>query len=136
MSKILSNEEMRKAALSSVRSAGVSNPSTFALVQFARDIEQAVMAKLLEQNEPIYQRRCRDGTWIDHNEQSYKYNLEYGHTVRKLYEHPAPSAPEGMVLVPIEPTEAMLQSIIGFTCKDTDTRKFHYKAMLAAARSE
>ena len=62
---------------------------------YGRGVIAAYETKLREQNEPIYQLRCRDGTWIDQNEQSYKYNLEHGHTVRKLYEHPAPSAQEG-----------------------------------------
>ena len=69
---------------------------------YGRGVISAYETKLREQNDPIYQLRCSDGAWIDQNEQSYKYNLEHGHTVRKLYEHPAPSAPEGMVLVPIE----------------------------------
>jgi hypothetical protein len=67
----------------------------------------------------------------------------YWGEVIPLYTHPAPVVPEGYVLVPIEPTEAMIDASMEFTGMTIRARRFRalrnavrdkYKAMLSAAK--
>ena len=51
-----------------------------------------------------------------------------------LYTNPAP-IPEGYALVPLKPNEAMLHHMMGCITHSADTRRNHYKMLLAAARS-
>ena len=51
-----------------------------------------------------------------------------------LFLAPPPAIPEGYVLVPKEPTEAMLEHVMGMQSQSCDTRRGHYKDMLAAAQ--
>ena len=84
-----------------------------------RAIEQAILNKLSEQ-EPV----------------------AWNQAGKPLYLHPKPSAPEGYVLVPVEPTEAMIYAgreadrDWQYSNSEENGLAVIYKAMLSAARSE
>ena len=107
-------------------------------MQFARAIEAKIEAKLREQNEPVgYFHPEYMGGPVLYFPVNYSNKDEEG--VVPLWEHPAP-IPEGMVLVPIEPTEAMIDKVIDERMDALINGTEHtfidiYKAMLEAARS-
>lgn len=107
--------------------------------RIARAIEQAVLNKLNEQ-EPVawLQTSVEDGvdTVIARTHKPDKFNAEWWR-FDPLYLHPAPSVPEGYVLVPIEPT--VNQIVAGQDSGSIENSKRIvriYKAMLAAASSK
>ena len=106
--------------------------------EFARSIEQAVIAKMREQ-EPIYQVWRIDGngefySWEDCEKSEYENYPELDR--RCLFEHPA-TIPEGWQLAPVEPTDKMLEAIKKRDCDGSPASYTTiYQAMLAAARSE
>ena len=184
MSKILSDKEIREA----LKPVEITPGNV--LYEVSRAIEQAIMQKQREQQEPLF--RFIDGKICAIRVGSIKEGSELfehppvpansdavfivfdgppdqegprfvevetagGISVRAgewnqygdywklgpLYLHPTPSASEGMVLVPIEPTEAMLAAItskhdVEFYGQNLVRAEIisDYKAMLAAARSE
>ena len=121
MNQILTDEEISEIT-------GIGFEAT------GRAIEQAILNKLNEQ-EPVawLQTSVEDGvdTVIARTHKPDKFNAEWWR-FDPLYLHPAPSVPEGYVLVPIEPTDAMQEA--------WDGESFlmgTWNAMLAAAaRSE
>ena len=149
MNQILSDDEIEKV-LGFTEFTCASTKMT--LESVARAIEQAVMAKLREQNEPVAVFHTNGHVQFSGlSVPIHKYTTDKGW--KPLFEHPAPSAPEvsnqlsgnsgqvteGYQLVPIEPTEAMLEAAWALNLDIEGIRQHctnRYKEMLAAARSE
>lgn len=96
--------------------------------KFARAIEAAVLAELAE-TKPV-------GVFDVYGDSYIQIKPEHAdETSVKLYLHPAP-APEGMVMVPREPTQAMLDAgyNAGMYSKPACARAYEF--MIAAAEKE
>ena len=84
------------------------------------------------------------GRWTDCNRdncEDYRrtpINAGWHYEVRYLFLFPTPTIPEGMVLVPIEPTQAMTDAAHAAEhCGNAEPHfALAYKAMLAAAQGE
>ena len=98
--------------------------------RIARAIEQAILNKLSEQEPVCYGNQTALDNMLD-DRVAEVAGVRDGWRKTPLYLHPAPSAPEGYQLVPIEPTEAMQEAWDG-----ESSLMGTWNAMLAAARSE
>ena len=91
MSKILSDEEIKQLDCVHLHTAKWDETEVYgpSVMEFARAIEQAVIAKLREQK-PI--------AWMEWHEEHESWFLAYSQndavTNKPLFEHPAPIAPE------------------------------------------
>lgn len=133
---ILSDEE--------IKSLGEGNQGTWQDdLQFARSIEQAILAKLNSAEPALF----IQSNHLDlANHQVFLCRcapLKLHDDWVPLYEHPpAPSVPTGYQLVPVEPTEAMASAgwddAIENEADNIDIYDIAgiYRAMLSAARSE
>ena len=105
-----------------------------------RAIEQAVLNKLSGQKPVCYGNQTALDNMLD-DRVAEVAGVRDGWRKTPLYLHPAPSAPEGYVMVPVEPTEAMIyagrEADRGWQYSNSEENGLAviYKAMLSA-RSE
>jgi hypothetical protein len=98
-------------------------------------IDAAIEA--LQSGEPV--------AWMSPNKQSLEFSRPdtvYGSHTIPLYASPQPVVPEGYVLVPVEPTEAMLMAWFSATRESSEGVgtlgyfRAAYKALLSAGKGE
>ena len=121
MTKILTDEEVSEIT-------GIGFEAT------GRAIEQAILNKLSEQKPVCYGNQTALDNMLD-DRVAEVAGVRDGWRKTPLYLHPAPSVPEGYVLVPVVPTGEMNGA--GYKAFSiSDNPSDCYKAMLSAARSE
>ena len=107
-------------------------------LSFAKELEalirEKVLAELIKDNPPIAIVNVMDRSFFTNWNSFDKCKLADGK--HNLYA--MPPVPEGMQLVPIEPTEAMIEACFDLVrCEWTDPKRHfvsHYKTMVAAAK--
>jgi hypothetical protein len=133
-------EDAEKAGLFNFKDESCWHGSLEDMLEFAKIHEE----RMCISNKRVYQVKHKDGNWQDVSITKFnalKANPDLPWQFRVLFTQPQQPIPEGWKLVPIEPTEEMLESAVSAWSamphySTRATLNAEYKAMLSAVPNQ